>query len=131
MKKRSLSDSLKASVDQERESTQSKSRSLEDRIAKAESIMPTTSNDLQAPRLAKVKAPKRERLIRDTFTLPESDYLLLSECKKRGLSLQLELRKSEIIRAGLKLLSKQDETNFMKAVTNVEKIKTGRPKEYQ
>lgn len=71
------------------------------------------------------KAPK---LIRDSFTIPESDYALFATLKQRALTAGVEVKKSEILRAAVVALAKLDDIEFVKAIGLVERIKTGRPK---
>lgn len=40
------------------------------------------------------------KTIRDTFTLPEEDYVIINSCKKRLLKQEISVTKSEIIRMG-------------------------------
>jgi hypothetical protein len=47
--------------------------------------------------------------------------------KKRAMALGVEVKKSELIRAGLQALSGLTDTAFKKAMANVPTIKTGRP----
>lgn len=84
----------------------------------------------QTVKSAKVKkpAPVKHKLIRDSFTLPEQDYLLFATLKKRALASGVEVRKSELLRAGLAVLARAGDADFLKAVGLVERIKTGRPK---
>jgi hypothetical protein len=65
---------------------------------------------------------------REIFCMPETEFYLLDRCKKRGLNVQNALNKSEIIRAGILLLSQLPENEFIKAISREKKIKTGRPK---
>ena len=44
---------------------------------------------------------KRPKLVRDSFTMPESDYLKIKSLKNRCLKLGIEMKKSELLRAGL------------------------------
>lgn len=83
-----------------------------------------------AKKEAKVKkAPvKKEKLVRDSFTLPESDYALFATLKQRALAAGNEVKKSELLRAALAVLSALPDAAFVKAVGAVERIKTGRPK---
>lgn len=75
----------------------------------------------------KVKAPKT-KVIRDSFTLPQDDYAKIAELKQACLKAGLHVKKSELIRAGLRLLSKLDATQLHAELDALEKIKTGRPK---
>jgi hypothetical protein len=47
--------------------------------------------------------------------------------KQRALGLQHSTKKSEILRAGLKLMSSLNDKAFLSALANVPALKTGRP----
>lgn len=85
------------------------------------------------PKKAAEKAPvaekknERAKVVRDSFTFPESDYQKISELKKSCLALGVHAKKSEILRAGLVLLSQLSGEELKKTISAVEKIKTGRP----
>ena len=66
-------------------------------------------------------------MVRDSFTMPENDYAQFAELKKRCLQAGLHAKKSELLRAGLMVLSKMSDANLLKAMKQVEVIKTGRP----
>ena len=84
----------------------------------------------------KAKAPTKPRkpvvikqkTVRDSFTFPESDYALFSALKRRALVAGIEIKKSELLRAGLRLLDGMDDAAFAATVGAVERVKTGRPK---
>ena len=71
--------------------------------------------------------PKPEKVIRDAFTFPESDHKLIGDLKKNGLKLEVQLNKSEIVRAGLHVLSELSKDKLKAVFVDIEKIKTGRP----
>lgn len=77
---------------------------------------------------AKKQAPKKPKLVRDSFTIPETDYALFAALKQRALSAGVETKKGEILRAALVTLAKLDNAELVKAIGLVERIKTGRPK---
>lgn len=77
---------------------------------------------------AKKQAPKKPKLVRDSFTIPETDYTLFVTLKQRALTAGVEVKKSEILRAAVVALAKLDDAEFVKAIGLVERIKTGRPK---
>jgi len=127
--KKKLSDSLRASLDEERASVKARGSSIESRLDKAEEIFQEKEKDtaVRGKSLGVVKkAPPK--VIRDTFSIPESDHLLLNKCKHRGIEFKCVVNKSEVVRAGLILLSNLSDEEFIKALKLVKKIKTGRPK---
>lgn len=81
----------------------------------------------KAPKVKK-QAPKKPKLVRDSFTIPETDYALFASIKQRALTAGIEVRKGEILRAAVVTLAKLDDAELAKAIGLVERIKTGRPK---
>jgi hypothetical protein len=76
---------------------------------------------------AKPAKEKKVKVVRDSFTLPKTEFLQISDMKKRAMALGVEVKKSELIRAGLQALSTLTDAAFKKALGNVPTIKTGRP----
>lgn len=77
--------------------------------------------DIKKRKSAKVK------VIRDSFSFPEQDYLKIAELKKTCLAAGIHVKKGEILRAGLHLLTKLNLAELTQAVEQVEKVQTGRP----
>ena len=77
----------------------------------------------------KSKAPKEKKIkvVRDSFTLPKTEFNQIGESKTRAMKLGIEAKKSEIIRAGLRLIQGLNDANFTKALAAVPTVKTGRP----
>lgn len=71
---------------------------------------------------------KRVALVRDGFTMPESDFALIATLKARALAARREAKKSELLRAGLQALAQLDGAALVQALNRLEPIKTGRPK---
>jgi len=76
----------------------------------------------------KDKKSAKQKMVRDSFTMPEDDYSILEELKAKCMVNGIEVKKSELLRAGLIALSKCSDASLIKAVSEVEKLKTGRPK---
>lgn len=75
-------------------------------------------------KLAKAKKPK---LVRDSFTIPKPEYLVLDELKQRATKLAYPVKKTELIRAGIKALAAMSDAAYLAAIKAVPVIKTGRP----
>jgi hypothetical protein len=67
------------------------------------------------------------KVIRDSFSFPEQDYRKISELKKTCLMVGIQVKKSEILRAGLNLLSQLNLDELKQSIEKVEKVQTGRP----
>jgi hypothetical protein len=70
---------------------------------------------------------KKPKLVRDSFTFPKDEYQAIAGLKQKALGLKHSAKKSEILRAGLKLLSSLNDKAFLTALANVPALKTGRP----
>jgi hypothetical protein len=75
----------------------------------------------------KPKRVKKEKVVRDSFTMPKSDYEKLGELKQKCLSAGVAVKKSELLRAGLLLLEAAPLAQLLEAIAAVETVKTGRP----
>ena len=81
--------------------------------------------DVMAVKPAKIKKPK---LVRDSFTIPKDEYVVIDSLKVRAGKLGQAVKKSELLRAGVKALAAMSDIQFKAALSNVPTIKTGRPK---
>ncbi|HEY9104528.1 hypothetical protein [Chitinimonas sp.] len=72
-------------------------------------------------------AHKKTKLVRDSFTFPEQDYALFAALKGRVLKAGQEVKKGELVRAGLATLAALPEDALLAAIGKLEKLKTGRP----
>ena len=88
---------------------------------------PKPAAPVAAAPVAAVKPPKN-KLVRDSFTMPKLEYAVIESLKQRGAALAKPLKKSEVLRAGIKALAAMSDDQFMAAVAAVPAIKTGRPK---
>jgi len=71
--------------------------------------------------------PEKVKVLRDSFTIPKSEFAQIAALKKRAMALGQEVKKSELIRAGLLLLGNQNDASLLKALAAVPTLKTGRP----
>jgi hypothetical protein len=109
------------------------------KIALAKSASNSTAKGAVATKLVK-KSPEKTgkksihklepkvNVIRDSFTMPQSDYSKIGElklvCQKAG----VQVKKSELLRAGLHVLGKLSVAKLKQTIAQIEQIKTGRPK---
>lgn len=78
----------------------------------------------KAPKADKAKKPK---LVRDSFTIPKTEYAVLEALKDRAAKSGAPSKKSEVLRAGIKALAGMPDAAFLAAMGAVPAIKTGRP----
>ncbi len=76
---------------------------------------------------AKPSKEKKPKLVRDSFTIPKAEYTVLDDLKQRAGKLSSAVKKSELIRAGVKALAAMSDASFLAALKAVPAIKTGRP----
>jgi len=76
---------------------------------------------------AKPEKTKKPKLVRDSFTIPKAEYVVLDDLKQRAARLTRPAKKSELLRAGIKLLAGLSDAAFLTALEQVPAIKTGRP----
>ncbi|WP_207004647.1 hypothetical protein [Trinickia mobilis] len=75
----------------------------------------------------KARRAKKEKVVRDSFTMPKSDYAKIEELKKRCVAAGISVKKSELLRAGLQMLAFAPDKRLVAAVSALEPVKTGRP----
>lgn len=82
----------------------------------------TSAAEKDKPKASKVK------MERDSFTMPKEEYAQIATLKKRLEVVGQPAKKSELLRAGLKLLAAMDDAALKATLASVPVIKTGRPK---
>ena len=76
------------------------------------------------------KPPKvKHKLVRDSFTMPQSDFELIDVLKQRAMNFRHAVKKSELLRAGLQVLAALPDVQLEKALARITPLKTGRPKQ--
>ena len=80
-----------------------------------------------APVAEKIKATKKPKLVRDSFTMPKDEYAAIDLLKQRVTGLQRHAKKSELIRAGIMALTAMDDKQLATVLAKVPALKTGRP----
>ncbi len=99
--------------------------------AAAKAVAKPAAKSKPATKAAKPAAPAKAakvKLVRDSFTMPSDEYAVLSQLKQRALAGAHHAKKSELLRAGVKLLASLDNAALLRALTAVPAVKTGRPK---
>lgn len=78
----------------------------------------------------KHKKEHKVKVVRDSFTMPRNEYQKIAEIKAICLKSKMHVKKSEVLRAGLKQLAKLNTAQLKIVLSDLEKIKTGRPKKH-
>ena len=79
------------------------------------------------PALDKAGKAKKTKMVRDSFTIPKPEYDIIASLKHRAGELGNAVKKSELIRAGIKALASMADAAYVAALKVVPTIKTGRP----
>ena len=80
---------------------------------------------LPAPAIA---APAELKVVRDGFTMPQSDYAMLKALKMQCLAGGLAVKKSELLRAGVQALAAMQTEQLIEKLRALPEIKAGRKK---
>lgn len=107
-------------------------------VTKATKKSPATANDIavvspvepveiDSKSSNKKNKASKTKVIRDSFSFPEQDYQKISQLKKTLLATGVHVKKSEILRAGLHVLTNLNLSELTLAVDQIEKVQTGRP----
>lgn len=71
---------------------------------------------------------KKPKLVRDSFTMPETEYAALGQVKKACLKAGIEVKKSELLRAGVALVEGLGIDQLKLVLASLTPLKAGRPK---
>ena len=104
-------------------------------IAKPQTAAPTavSAKPTPAPAVAAAVADskpakdKKPKMVRDSVTIPKAEYMVLEAMKQRAAQLKVTVKKTELIRAGMKHLATLPDAVFLAAIAAVPSLKTGRP----
>jgi hypothetical protein len=75
------------------------------------------------------KIPK-VKVVRDSFTMPQKEYKEIAGIKDAFRKTGLPVKKSEVLRAGLKALGELNMAQMKRLLAGLEKVRTGRPKKH-
>lgn len=97
------------------------------KAAKKVEAGPTVRKAAKSSPAVKAKRVKKDKVIRDSFTMPKSDYDKIAALKLKCQEAGVPIKKSELLRAGLLMLEAASPKRLLAAVSAVEQVKTGRP----
>ena len=69
----------------------------------------------------------KQKLVRDSFTMPKREYEQIGLLKARLLKQERAIKKGELLRAGIAALSAMPDADLLAAVERIQRLKTGRP----
>jgi hypothetical protein len=116
MSKKTMRDALGSSLKAEEQA-------VKDRFERAETVLAKGDSK----KVSGKQTPPVGRVIKDSFTMPQSDYDLIAQLKKRVMMAGIETSKSEVLRAGLNALQAMSERELLKVFEGLVKVKQGRP----
>ena len=105
-------------------------------VASPEVMLPEVALDQEAAPVAAAPTPerkkdkpkaKKQKLVRDSFTMPEAEYEALAEMKKTCIKAGVAVKKSELLRVAVSLLRKMDVPQIEQALGTLTPVKAGRP----
>lgn len=85
------------------------------------------SQAVTKPVTEKTEKVKKQKMVRDSLTMPKTEYAVLDTLKLRAAKLENPVKKTELIRAGIKAIAAMSDAAFLAAVKAVPSLKTGRP----
>ena len=94
---------------------------------KAKTVATKTNVKKTAKKDTKKVKPEKVKMERDSFTMPKDEYAQLSLLKARLTAMGQPAKKSELLRAGIKLLAAMSDNTLKTTLAKVPVIKTGRP----
>ena len=94
---------------------------------KAKTVATKTNVKKTAKKDTKKVKPEKVKMERDSFTMPKDEYAQLSLLKARLTAMGQPAKKSELLRAGIKLLVAMSDNTLKTTLAKVPVIKTGRP----
>jgi hypothetical protein len=71
--------------------------------------------------------PEKVKMERDSFTMPKDEYAQIALLKARLSKMNQPAKKSELLRAGIKLLAAMSDNTLKMTLAKIPVIKTGRP----
>jgi len=95
----------------------------------AAEVVPKPGKASAAPAAVTAKPTRtKDKLVRDSFTMPRADFALIHQLKERALGFRRAIKKSELLRAGLQALSALEDRALQAMLDKLTAIKAGRPK---
>lgn len=85
---------------------------------------------VKAAKPLKVTPPKVKKVerVRDSLTMPEPEYAVISRVKRACLKAGFEIKKSDLLRIGVSLIKALDVSTLKIILATLTPLKAGRPK---
>jgi hypothetical protein len=105
----------------------SKAEALVVTAPKAKPVAKTVAKPLAKAAVVKDVKAKKPKMVRDSFTFPKDEYTVMDALKLRAAKLGHPVKKTELLRAGVKAIAAMSDTALLSALKAVPSLKTGRP----
>jgi hypothetical protein len=92
--------------------------------------LPKAAKPAPAATDAAKPARAKEKLVRDSFTMPRNEFALIAQLKERALGFKRATKKSELLRAGLQALAAASDAQLQALLVALPQLKAGRPKKH-
>lgn len=130
MKKNNFANVAAASVDKLNDELEAKFKAADNVMTTQPPVISTRVPVPKAPVVEKPKSvpkpkpeKKKEKVVRDTFSLPFSDYQLIGKIVQRTAKIGTPVNKSEAIRLGLKAVEAMKEADLVLLLQKLEKLR--------
>lgn len=106
-------------------------------VVKKAPVVSSSTKAKVAPKQASVEvmatapvkpAKPKQKLVRDSFTMPSVDFALIDHLKDRAIGFKRPAKKSELLRAGLQALVNLSDAKLKVLLDGLVPLKPGRPK---
>ena len=133
MARRSMKSALGSSLDAESQAFQSRLSRADRALDHSSPVAEVAAEPKNEPVAETVMEPAIveepiAKVVREAFTLPENEQQQIEVIRERALQQAIYATKSEVMRAGLLLVSELDDQQLRQLLERVEKVRTGRPK---
>ena len=98
-------------------------------VPSKKAVAKTPARQRAVPKTAAPVVKKlKQKLVRDSFTMPGADFALIDQLKARAMSFKRPAKKSELLRAGLQALAALSDAKLKSVLDGLTPLKAGRPK---
>jgi hypothetical protein len=96
-------------------------------VPKSQPVVKTVAKPAAKAAIVKDVKAKKTKMVRDSFTFPKDEYTVMDALKLRAAKLGHPVKKTELLRAGVKAIAGMTDAALLSALKAVPSLKTGRP----
>ena len=97
------------------------------RVGAKSALLPPAAKPVDKSAEVKLAKSKKIKMVRDSLSIPKLEYDVLDTLKLRAAKMGNPVKKTELIRAGIKAIAALPDSAFLALVQTVPSLKTGRP----